>query len=174
MRPSSGCAIRRPGPGRCRCPRRRRGSSPECPGSRAIRGSCRGASRALPISGIFLQWRRARGLAGLDEVRLHDLRHSFASRALALGESLPTIARLLGHARVQTTSRYAHLARDTVREAAARVAADIGGDILPGPPGGNSAPSCPVPDPAADGRARGALRASAERIAACIGADIRG
>ena len=105
---------------------------------------------------------------------LDYLCHSFASRALALGESLPTIARLLGHARVQTTSRYAHLARDTVREAAARVAADIGGDILPGPPGGNSAPSRPVPDPAADGRARGALRASAERIAACIGADIRG
>ena len=133
-----------------------------------------GRKPGAPLSGIFLQWRRARGLAGLDDVRLHDLRHSFASRALALGESLPTIARLLGHARVQTTSRYAHLARDTVREAAARVAADIGGDILPGPPGANSAPSCLAPDPAADGCARGALRASAERIAACIGADIRG
>ena len=136
-----------------------------------------GRKPGAPLSGIFLQWRRARTLAGLDDVRLHDLRHSFASRALALGESLPTIARLLGHARVQTTSRYAHLARDSVKEAAARVAADIGGDILPGDDSrsgeGNSAPARRAV-PAADGRARGALRASAERIAARIGADIRG
>ena len=44
------------------------------------------------LSGIFLQWRRVRARAGLDDVRLHDLRHSFASRALALGESLPGAA----------------------------------------------------------------------------------
>ena len=143
-----------------------------------------GRKPGAPLSGIFLQWRRARGLAGLDEVRLHDLRHSFASRALALGESLPTIARLLGHARVQTTSRYAHLARDTVKEAAARVAADIGGDILPGlpgaasPPGGAVAPPVALPPalPGWPGPAAppppGLVRASAERIAACIGADI--
>ena len=133
-----------------------------------------GRAPGTRLASLTAEWYRIRARAGLGDVRIHDLRHTFASRALALGESLPTIARLLGHARVQTTSRYAHLARDTVREAAARVAADIGGDILPGPPGGNSAPSRPVPDPAADGRARGALRASAERIAACIGADIRG
>ena len=64
-------------------------------------------------------------------VRLHDLRHSFASRALALGESLPTIGKLLGHSKIQTTARYAHLARDSVQESAARVAASIGADILP-------------------------------------------
>ena len=62
--------------------------------------------------------------------RLHDLRHSFASRALALGESLPMIGKLLGHARIETTARYAHLARDSVDAAAARVAASIGADIL--------------------------------------------
>ena len=77
-------------------------------------------------------WRKLRSRAGLADVRLHDLRHSFASRALALGESLPAIGRLLGHTEIQTTARYAHLAEDSVREAAARVAASIGEDILPG------------------------------------------
>ena len=43
----------------------------------------------------------------------HDLRHSYASRALALGENLTMIGRLLGHAKVSTTARYAHLARDS-------------------------------------------------------------
>ena len=52
-------------------------------------------------------WRRIRARAGLDDVRIHDLRHSFASRALALGEGLPMIGKLLGHTQVQTTARYA-------------------------------------------------------------------
>ena len=68
--------------------------------------------------------------ADLGDLRLHDLRHSFASRALALGESLPAIGRLLGHTEVQTTARYAHLAEDSVKAAAARVAASIGEDIF--------------------------------------------
>ncbi len=121
-----------------------------------------GRKKGAPLSGIFLQWRRVRGQAGLDDVRLHDLRHSFASRALALGESLPTIARLLGHARVQTASRYAHLARGRVREAAARVAADIAADLLAGR---EQRDTEPAPD-------RDALKRSAARIAAEIGADI--
>ena len=54
-----------------------------------------------------------------------------SSRALALGESLPTIGKLLGHSKIQTTARYAHLARDSVHESAARVAASIGADIRP-------------------------------------------
>ena len=68
--------------------------------------------------------------AELKDVRIHDLRHSFASRALALGESLPMIGKLLGHTRVQTTARYAHLAEESVRRSAARIAASIGDDIL--------------------------------------------
>ena len=75
-------------------------------------------------------WYALRARAGLDDVRLHDLRHSFASRALALGESLPMIGKLLGHSRLETTARYAHLARDTIHEAAARVADSIAADIL--------------------------------------------
>ena len=62
-------------------------------------------------------WEKVRARAGLRDVRLHDLRHSFASRALALGETLPAIGRLLGHSRVETTARYAHLAGESVRHA---------------------------------------------------------
>ena len=75
-------------------------------------------------------WRSVRARAGIEGVRLHDLRHSFASRALALGEGLPVIGKLLGHARIETTSRYAHLARDLVRESAERVAESIAADLL--------------------------------------------
>ena len=85
-------------------------------------------------------WWIVRERAGLEEVRLHDCRHSFASRALALGESLPVIAKLLGHSQIQTTARYAHLARDSVKASAARVAASIAGDFLHG---GDSATANP-------------------------------
>ena len=74
-------------------------------------------------------WRRIRARAELDDVRIHDLRHSFASRALALGEGLPMIGKLLGHTQVQTTARYAHLARDTVKASAARIGDSIDNDL---------------------------------------------
>ena len=75
-------------------------------------------------------WARVRRRADLADVRLHDIRHSFASRALALGESLPMIGKLLGHSRIGTTARYAHLARDSIKAASAKVADSIGADIL--------------------------------------------
>jgi len=75
-------------------------------------------------------WRRLRIRADLQDVRLHDLRHSFASSALALGESLPMIGKLLGHRRIESTARYAHLARGAVREAAERVAGSLAEDVL--------------------------------------------
>ena len=77
-------------------------------------------------------WRIVCHRAGIENVRIHDCRHSFASRALALGESLPVIAKLLGHSQIRTTARYAHLARDSVRASAARVAASIAEDFLTG------------------------------------------
>ena len=79
---------------------------------------------------IDRHWRLVRERAKLGDVWIHDCRHSFASRALALGESLPAIGRLLGHAHVETTARYAHLARDSMHEAAARVVDSIAADIL--------------------------------------------
>ena len=80
--------------------------------------------------GLNHVWRTVRSRAGLDDVRLHDLRHSFASRALALGETLPVIGKLLGHSDIETTARYAHLARDSVHEAAERIANSIATEIL--------------------------------------------
>ena len=70
--------------------------------------------------------------AGLKDMRLHDCRHSYASRALAMGESLPMIGRLLGHTQVETTARYAHLAQDSVRESAVRISDSIAEDVLTG------------------------------------------
>lgn len=66
-------------------------------------------------------WRFIRKQAGLDNLRIHDLRHSFASVAVGMGESLPIIGKLLGHTNVQTTSRYAHLADNPIEMAAQRI-----------------------------------------------------
>ncbi len=81
------------------------------------------------LSGLNSRWLVVRARAGLENVRIHDLRHSFASRALALGESLTMIGKLLGHRKVQTTARYAHLARESVKMSAARVAESIAADM---------------------------------------------
>ncbi len=72
-------------------------------------------------------WRRIRARVGLDDVRLHDLRHSFASVAAGLGEGLPMIGRLLGHTQAATTHQYAHLADDPVRTANERIGEAISG-----------------------------------------------
>ncbi|MCB1483721.1 MAG: site-specific integrase [Hyphomicrobiaceae bacterium] len=61
-------------------------------------------------------WQQIRAVAGLDTVRIHDLRHTFASVAVASGGSLPVLGRQLGHSQSQTTQRYAHLADDPVRQ----------------------------------------------------------
>ena len=89
-----------------------------------------GKKRGTHLRNLNDSWDRIRRRAGLDGVRLHDLRHSFASRALALGEGLPMIGELLGHSQVNTTARYAHLARESVRASTARVAESIGAQIL--------------------------------------------
>ena len=63
-------------------------------------------------------WQRVRARAGLKDARIHDIRHTFASVAVSNGMSLPIIGKLLGHTQVQTTARYAHLARAPQIEAA--------------------------------------------------------
>jgi hypothetical protein len=57
----------------------------------------------------------------LGDVRIHDLRHTFASGELLVGEGLAMIGKLLGHTQVQTTARYAHLASDPVKQPATRI-----------------------------------------------------
>ena len=76
-------------------------------------------------------WRRIRARADLDDVRIHDLRHTIASWALAIGQSLPMIEKLLGHTQVQTTARYAHLASESVEASGSRVGDSIGARIAP-------------------------------------------
>jgi integrase len=70
-------------------------------------------------------WRRLRAKAKLDDVRIHDLRHSFASVAAGTGMSLPMIGKLLGHTQPSTTQRYAHLAADPVRAASNLIGIEI-------------------------------------------------
>jgi integrase len=70
-----------------------------------------------PFVSIFYSWDTARKEAGLPELRIHDLRHSFASFLVNAGRSLYEVQELLGHADIRTTSRYAHLSRERLREA---------------------------------------------------------
>ena len=77
------------------------------------------------IENFANQWHRIRDEAGLSDVRLHDLRHTWASVAAMNGVDMVTIAKLLGHALVETTERYAHLSDQSVSEAADRVSGRI-------------------------------------------------
>ncbi|MEH6526060.1 MAG: tyrosine-type recombinase/integrase [Sneathiella sp.] len=84
-----------------------------------------GRSPRTHLTDMQKPWRRIRKAGKLDDVRIHDLRHSFASSAVGLGESLPMIGKLLGHNQVQTTARYAHLADDPMQNAAERVSTEL-------------------------------------------------
>ena len=116
-----------------------------------------GSRAGRRLANLNAQWVVVRKRAGLEDVRIHDLRHSFASRALALGESLTMIGKLLGHRQVQTTARYAHLARESVKTSAARVAESIAADMenaAPLPPHELRLP-VPLPCPGRGLRLRG-------------------
>ena len=89
-----------------------------------------GKKKDAHLVNVDAVWKRLRAEAGLKDVRIHDLRHSWASRALAVGESLSMIGKLMGHGQVATTARYAHLARDTEKASAVKVGGSIGADIF--------------------------------------------
>jgi integrase len=80
---------------------------------------------ATNFQGLFGAWQRIRTIARLKDLRLHDLRHVYASTAVAGGDSLYIVGRILGHRRSETTQRYAHLAIDPVREVANRTAGKL-------------------------------------------------
>ncbi len=94
-----------------------------------------------PYVGLDKVWRRVRKAAELQGVRLHDLRHSFASVGAAGGNSLLILGKLLGHRHAATTERYSHLSADPMRQAAEaigqRISAALGGEtgatVLPLP-----------------------------------------
>jgi integrase len=88
-------------------------------------------------SAVDKVWSRVRGRAGLPGVRLHDLRHSYASFGAAAQLGLPVIGRLLGHSQSQTTLRYAHLSADPLRRAADSIGATIAAAMDRKPAGAN-------------------------------------
>lgn len=84
-----------------------------------------GADPKAPRADLNRPWARIRKYAKIEDVRLHDLRHTFASIGAGSGLGLPIIGKLLGHASVATTQRYAHLADDPLRRGADVIAARI-------------------------------------------------
>jgi integrase len=93
-----------------------------------------GAKPGEALKNLSRSWIVARAKRGLDDVRLHDLRHSFASLALARGVSLKMIGTLLGHKRESTTNRYAHLAQTAAAAVNEEVAEAIVAAIENGAP----------------------------------------
>lgn len=84
-----------------------------------------GARVGQPLREIKRVWTAVRHDAGLDDVRLHDLRHTVVSFAVGSGHSLFLTGKLLGHARAETTQRYAHLADDARKAVADAVSAAL-------------------------------------------------
>ncbi len=85
-----------------------------------------GRKTGAHLVNIRKPWYRIREAAGIEDVRIHDLRHSFASIAVSGGLTLPLIGKLLGHKKSATTERYAHLADDPIRAANEEVAQLLG------------------------------------------------
>jgi site-specific recombinase XerD len=75
--------------------------------------------------GLPAVWRKITGMAGLKGLRIHDLRHGFASIAVADGSSLYIVGKVLGHTQAATTERYSHLDLDPVRAVADRTSRKI-------------------------------------------------
>ena len=87
-----------------------------------------GGKEGAHLINLQKPWGRIRTKAGLDDVRLHDLRHTFASIAASNGLSLPIIGALLGHKQTQTTARYAHLIGQPLIEATEKIGGKIMGE----------------------------------------------
>lgn len=84
-----------------------------------------------PVSKTAVEnfWFRVRSEAGLEDVRLHDIRHTYASLAITTGETVPVVGRLLGHNDSETTLKYIHLAETTARDAADMMGTFLAGRI---------------------------------------------
>ena len=78
-----------------------------------------------PYNSFYYSWHSARKDAGLDDLRVHDLRHSFASFLVNAGRSLYEVQTLLGHSQIKTTQRYAHLSSDSLRKASNEVSVAV-------------------------------------------------
>ena len=157
-------------------------------GSRRPRGTFTGAAAAEVLAGIprvagnpFVfpgeregshwvnverSWRRIRRAAGFPELRMHDLRHSYAAVGAAAGLGLPVIGRILGHTQASTTQRYTHFADDPLRAAADRISSEIAaalssaaaGEVIPVQPPGDRSRRRSPPRPTRIGGLRGVSR----------------
>lgn len=90
-----------------------------------IVGDSAGTANERPRADLKRPWTLVSRHAGLEGVRLHDLRHNFAAFGAGGGMGLPIIGKLLGHTQPQTTARYAHLDADPLRKAADTIGATI-------------------------------------------------
>jgi integrase/predicted DNA-binding transcriptional regulator AlpA len=95
---------------------------PEAPGNPFLLPGWNGQGALVNLQSV---WKRIRKAAGLEDVRLHDLRHAFASLGVAGGDSLVIVGALLGHRSAKTTERYAHLAEHPVKDAANRISREV-------------------------------------------------
>jgi integrase len=84
-----------------------------------------GEQNGTPRADLKRPWAAVTKAAGLDGLRLHDLRHSFASFGAGASLGLPIIGKLLGHCQAATTHRYAHLDADPLRRAADTIGATM-------------------------------------------------
>jgi len=98
---------------------------PDCPWAFA------NPDTAKPYVSIYYAWNTVRQHAGLADVRMHDLRHSFASLLINSGRTLYEVQHILGHTQIKTTQRYAHLSQDTLLAAANAAADAVGTAMVP-------------------------------------------
>ena len=94
-------------------------------GAYVIAGQDAGTESEKPRADLNKPWRAIRKRAGLDGVRIHDLRHTHASIGAGAGLGLPIIGKLLGHTKASTTQKYAHLDTDPLRRASDHIGAHI-------------------------------------------------
>jgi integrase len=107
-------------------------------GTYVIAGQAAGTNDDKPRADLNRPWRAIVRRAGLNGLRLHDLRHTHASVGAGLGLGLPIIGRLLGHTQPSTTARYAHLDNDPLRRASEHIGSRLAtamGDLKPQPEG---------------------------------------
>lgn len=94
-------------------------------GTYVIAGESVGTENEKPRSDLKRPWAMVKRQAGLEGLRLHDLRHNFAAFGASGGMGLPIIGKLLGHSQQQTTARYAHLDNDPLKRAADTIGAEL-------------------------------------------------
>lgn len=107
---------------------------------------------SAPFVTIFRSWDTTRVRAGLPEVRIHDLRHSFASFLINNGRNLYEVQKILGHTQVRTTQRYAHLSQETLLDAVNTAVNALGDAFMPASGGAQDLGRSPAAGPCVTSR----------------------